>query len=162
MTDARQAPEVDPAIRRARPEEAATLSALALRSKAHWGYDAEFLAACRGDLTLSAEDVASSTVYVCDGVDAPVGFYRLLLQDDGVAELDALFVEPAAMGQGVGWSLWQHAVATATKLGCSEMLWQSDPQAEGFYLAMGAQRAGELESTVMPGRMLPFIRFRLQ
>jgi GNAT superfamily N-acetyltransferase len=162
MTDARQAPEVDPAIRRARPEEAATLSALALRSKAHWGYDAEFLAACRGDLTLSAEDVASSTVYVCDGVDAPVGFYRLLLQDDGVAELDALFVEPAAMGQGVGRSLWQHAVATATKLGCSEMLWQSDPQAEGFYLAMGAQRAGESESTVMPGRMLPFIRFRLQ
>jgi GNAT superfamily N-acetyltransferase len=162
MTDARQAPEVDPAIRRARPEEAATLSALALRSKAHWGYDAEFLAACRGDLTLSAEDVASSTVYVCDGVDAPVGFYRLLLQDDGVAELDALFVEPAAMGQGVGRSLWRHAVATATKLGCSEMLWQSDPQAEGFYLAMGAQRAGESESTVMPGRMLPFIRFRLQ
>jgi GNAT superfamily N-acetyltransferase len=162
MTDARQAPEVDPAIRRARPEEAATLSALALRSKAHWGYDAEFLAACRGDLTLSAEDVASSTVYVCDGVDAPVGFYRLLLQDDGVAELDALFVEPAAMGQGVGRSLWQHAVATAATLGCSEMVWQSDPQAVGFYLAMGARRAGESESTVTPGRMLPLMRFRLR
>jgi GNAT superfamily N-acetyltransferase len=162
MSDERQAPEVDPAIRRARPEEAGLLSALGLRSKAHWGYDAEFLAACRVDLTLSADDIASSSVYVCDGVDAPLGYYRLVLQDDGVAELDALFVEPAAMGQGVGRSLWQHAVATATKLGCSEMLWQSDPQAEGFYLAMGAQRAGELESTVMPGRMLPFIRFRLQ
>jgi GNAT superfamily N-acetyltransferase len=162
MSDERQAPEVDPAIRRARPEEAGLLSALGLRSKAHWGYDAEFLAACRVDLTLSADDIASSSVYVCDGVDAPLGYYRLVLQDDGVAELDALFVEPAAMGQGVGRSLWQHAVTTAATLGCSEMVWQSDPQAEGFYLAMGARRAGESESTVMPGRMLPFIRFRLQ
>jgi GNAT superfamily N-acetyltransferase len=162
MTDARQAPEVDPAIRRARPEEAATLSALALRSKAHWGYDAEFLAACRDDLTLSAEDIVRSPVYVFDGGGAPSGFYRLLLQDEDVAELDDLFVEPAAMGQGVGKRLWRHAVATAANLGCSEMVWQSDPQAEGFYLAMGARRAGESESTVTPGRMLPFMRFRLR
>jgi GNAT superfamily N-acetyltransferase len=162
MTGEGQAPEVDLAIRRARPEEAGLLSALGLRSKAHWGYDAEFLAACRDDLTLSADDIASSSVYVFDGVDAPLGYYRLLLQDDGVAELDALFVEPAAMGQGVGRSLWQHAVATAATLGCSEMIWQSDPQAEGFYLAMGARRAGESESTVTPGRMLPLMRFRLR
>jgi GNAT superfamily N-acetyltransferase len=162
MTDDRQAPDIDVAIRRARPAEAGVLSALALRSKAHWGYDAAFLAACRDDLTLSAEDIASSTVYVCDGVDAPSGFYRLVPQDDGVAELDDLFVEPAAIGQGVGRRLFQHAVATAAQLGCSELIWQSDPQAEGFYLAMGAERAGESESTVTPGRMLPFMRFRLR
>ena len=86
----------------------------------------------------------------------------MVLLHDGVAELDALFVEPAAMGQGIGRRLWQHVVATARELGCSEMVWQSDPQAEGFYLAMGARRAGESESTVMPGRMLPFMRFALQ
>ena len=162
MTDSRQTRDIDSAIRRARPEEAGVLSALALRSKAHWGYDADFLAACRDDLTLSGEDVATSAVYVCDGADAPSGFYRLLLQDDGVAELDALFVEPAAMGEGVGRRLWQHAVATARALGCSELVWQSDPQAEGFYLAMGARRTGDSESTVMPGRMLPLMRFRLR
>jgi GNAT superfamily N-acetyltransferase len=162
MMNDRQAPEVDAAIRRARPAEAGALSALALRSKAHWGYDADFLAACRDDLTLSREDIASSTVYVCDGVDAPSGFYRLVPQDDGVAELDALFVEPAAMGQGVGRRLFRHAIATAAQLGCTELVWQSDPQAEGFYLAMGAERAGESASTVTPGRMLPFMRFRLR
>jgi GNAT superfamily N-acetyltransferase len=158
----RQASDLDPAIRRARPAEAAVLSALALRSKAHWGYDADFLAACQDDLTLSADDIATSAVYIFDGVDAPSGFYRLVLQDGSVAELDALFVDPAAMRQGVGRRLWQHAVSTATKLGCSEMVWQSDPQAEGFYLAMGAQRAGDSESTVTPGRMLPLMRFRLR
>jgi len=162
MTSERQVPDLDPAIRRARPAEAAVLSALALRSKAHWGYDADFLAACQDDLTLSADDIATSVVYVFDAADIPSGFYRLVLQDDDVAELDALFVEPAAMGQGVGRRLWEHAVATATKLGCSEMVWQSDPQAEGFHLAMGALRAGESVSTVMPGRMLPLMHFRLR
>jgi GNAT superfamily N-acetyltransferase len=161
MSD-RQAANVDPAIRRARPEEAAALSELAMRSKAHWGYDADFLAACRDDLTLSADDIATATVYVCDGVDAPSGFYRLVLQDDGVALLDDLFVDPTAMGQGIGKRLWRHAVATAANLGGAEMVWQSDPQAEGFYLAMGAQRAGESESTVTPGRMLPLMRYRLR
>jgi GNAT superfamily N-acetyltransferase len=162
MIGDRQTPDVDPAIRRARPAEAGVLSALALRSKAHWGYGADFLAACRDDLTLSAEDIATSMVYVVDEADAPSGFYRLVVQDEGVAELDALFVEPAAMGQGIGGRLWRHAVATAAKLGCWELVWQSDPQAEGFYLAMGAQRAGESESTVMPERMLPLMRFRLE
>jgi hypothetical protein len=42
------------------------------------------------------------------------------------------------------------------------VIWQSDPQAEGFYLALGAQREGASESTVMPGRMLPLMRFRLR
>jgi GNAT superfamily N-acetyltransferase len=158
----RQASDLDPAIRRARPAEAAVLSALALRSKAHWGYDADFLAACQDDLTLSADDIATSAVYVFDGASAPLGFYRLVLQDGSVAELDALFVEPTAMGQGVGRSLWRHAVATAATLECSELVWQSDPQAVGFYLAMGARRAGESESTVTPGRMLPLMRFRLR
>jgi len=162
VTGERQASDVDPAIRRARPAEAGVLSELALRSKAHWGYDADFLAACHDDLTLSPDDIATSTVYVFDGASAPAGFCRLVLLDDGVAELDALFVEPAAMGQGVGSRLWWHAVSTAAKLGCSELVWQSDPQAEGFYLTMGAQRAGASESTVMPGRMLPLMRFRLR
>ena len=79
-----------------------------------------------------------------------------------MAQLDALFVEPAAMGQGVGRCLWRHAVATATKLGCSEMVWQSDPQAEGFYLTMGSRRAGDSESTVIQGRKLPLMCFRLR
>jgi len=162
MTDDRQAPDVDPAIRRVRPAEAGVLSGLALRSKAHWGYDADFLAACQDDLTLSADDIATSVVYVFEGVDAPAGFYRLMLKNDSLAELDALFVEPGAMGQGIGTRLWRHAVSTATRLGCSEMVWQSDPQAEGFYLAMGARCDGESASTVMPGRMLPLMRFRLR
>jgi GNAT superfamily N-acetyltransferase len=162
MTSGRQTSDMRTVIRRAHPSEAALLSELALRSKGHWGYDADFLAACRDDLTLSADDIANAAVYVFEDGDAVLGFYRLLLHNDGLAELDDLFVEPAAMGQGVGKRLWQHAVAMARTLGGAEIVFQSDPQAEGFYLAMGARRAGESASTVMPGRMLPLMRYRLR
>jgi GNAT superfamily N-acetyltransferase len=162
MTNDRQTSDVAAAIRRARPSEAGVLSKLALRSKGHWGYDADFLAACRDDLALSPDDIATSAVYVYHDGDIVLGYHRLLLQDDGRAELDALFVDPAAMGRGVGKHLWRHAVATAMTLGCTEIVLQSDPQAKAFYLAMGAERAGESESTVAPGRMLPLMRFRLR
>ncbi|WP_245700178.1 hypothetical protein [Geodermatophilus siccatus] len=46
------------------PNEADALSRLALRSKGHWGYDEEFLAACRVELTLQPEQ--------CDGVHTVV------------------------------------------------------------------------------------------
>ncbi len=162
MVSNKQTSAVESAIRRAHPSEAPFLSELGLRSKGYWDYDTDFLAACRDDLTLSPEDIATSMVYVHDEGNTPLGYYRLLLHEDGKAELDALFVEPTAMGQGVGKRLWQHAVARAREQGCSEMVFQSDPQAEGFYQAMGAERIGESESTVMPGRLLPLMRFRLR
>ncbi len=148
-------------IRRARPEEASALSALALRSKAHWGYDAAFLAACRADLTLSVHDVATSLVYVLDDEQGVAGFYRLRGRGDD-AELADLFVAPEAIGRGHGRRLWQHAVATARRHGYRRLVLQSDPHAEGFYRAMGAERVGESPSTVFPGRRLPLMRYRLE
>ncbi len=151
----------DFAIRPARPDEAAALSALALRSKGHWGYDAAFLAACRAELTFSPDDLIDALTFVADAPDGPAGFYRLLVQENGVAELDDLFVDPAFIGRGVGKRLWQHAVAQAAALGCTEMTIQSDPFAEGFYRAMGAERVGERESGSVPGRMLPLLQYGL-
>jgi hypothetical protein len=42
-------------IRAAHGGELEALSALAMRSKAHWGYSAAFMQACRDELTVSAE-----------------------------------------------------------------------------------------------------------
>jgi GNAT superfamily N-acetyltransferase len=155
-----QEPRAILTIRRARPDEAAALSELAVRSKGHWGYDAAFLDACRDDLNLSPADIATSEVHLAAGSDGPVGFYSLDVAGR-TALLDDLFVDPAAIGRGVGRRLWRHAVARARELGCAEVVIQSDPHAEGFYLAMGARRVGDLESTVTPGRMLPLLRYPL-
>jgi GNAT superfamily N-acetyltransferase len=162
MNEERQTGDRDSAIRRADPSEAGVLIELALRSKGHWGYDSDFLAACRDDLALSAEEIATSAVFVHDDAGDVTGYYRLLPLEGDAVDLDALFVEPIAIGRGVGRRLWRHAVAAAAELGCAELVIQSDPHAEGFYLAMGAQRTGELESTVTPGRMLPLLHFPLR
>ncbi len=148
-------------IRRARPDEASLLTALAVRAKAFWGYDAAFMDACRDDLTVAVEEIATCPVYVSEDRGRLAGFYQLREQADH-AELVALFVEPEAMGRGHGKALWQHAVTTARELGFGCLILQSDPYAEGFYQAMGAHRVGECESTVFPGRMLPLMRFPLR
>ena len=74
---------------------------------------------------------------------------------DGIAELDACFVEPSAIGSGVGRALWEKAEALARAGGAVEIGLDSDPFAEGFYKAMGAVRVGEAPSGSIPGRVLP-------
>jgi GNAT superfamily N-acetyltransferase len=149
-------------IREARPDEAAALSALALRSKAHWGYDAEFLEACRADLTLTPREIADSASLVCEGAAGVLGFSRVVLMDERTAELDALFVDPTAIGMGVGKLLWERSVAVARELGAQDLVLQSDPHAEGFYLSRGARRIGEVASALLPGRTLPLMHVDLR
>jgi GNAT superfamily N-acetyltransferase len=91
-----------------------------------------------------------------------IGFYQLRGMTTWQVELTDLFVDPTAIGQGWGKILWKHAVETASSRGYSEMTWQSDPHAEGFYLHMGAQRVGLVGSSVKPGRLLPKMRYQLQ
>jgi len=65
-------------IRRALPAEADHLTALAVRSKAYWGYDEEFLEKVRPLLTFSTEDVAQAPMYVLTVAgEEPVGVYRI-------------------------------------------------------------------------------------
>ena len=150
-----------PTIRPARPGEAAALSALALRSKAHWGYDAAFIAACRDDLTLTTAQIARDAVYVVAlGADAPQGFHQLT-GTGGEIILNSLFVAPEAIGRGYGRRLWAHAVALAAARGARWLTIQSDPHAAGFYQALGARLVGETPSTVFPDRLLPTFRFAL-
>jgi SAM-dependent methyltransferase len=147
-------------IRRARPDEAQLLSDLGLRSKAHWGYDAAFIAACRDDLTLSADEVAATDVYVAELDGRMIGFYQL--RGAGLeAELANLFIDPQAIGAGHGGRLWQHAALLALAQGHRSLTVQSDPYAEGFYRALGMVRIGETPSTVFPGRLLPQLRIAL-
>ncbi|MEA3019544.1 MAG: hypothetical protein QOI47_1068, partial [Actinomycetota bacterium] len=135
-------------IRAARPDEAGALSSLAMRSKAHWGYDDAFMEACRAELTITPEMTPRVDVAELDG--ALVGMVRL-----EPSRLDDLFVEPDAIGTGVGRALLRHVVRRAATEGMRHLIVDADPNAEGFYLSMGAVRTGESPSASIPGRMLP-------
>jgi N-acetylglutamate synthase-like GNAT family acetyltransferase len=148
-------------IRRARSEEASLLSDLSLRSKAYWGYDTAFMEACREDLRVSAEEILAWPVYVLEARGRVIGYYELRPNSAEEVLLLNLFVEPDAIGHGYGKRLWLHALDTARSLGYRSLVLHSEPYAEGFYRTMGAERAGEVPSSVFPGRLLPLMRVAL-
>lgn len=150
-------------IRRAYGSDAGQLSTLAFRSKAHWGYSIEFMAACKDELTYTPEQIDSSRYqfHVCELDGETVGFYALELENEFIAEIEALFVQPKSIGTGIGRELMAHCKITARALGMQALVIQGDPNAEEFYLAAGGVRTGYRESASIPGRQLPVFRINL-
>ncbi|MFE3487315.1 MULTISPECIES: GNAT family N-acetyltransferase [Streptomyces] len=147
-------------IRAGEAAEAAALTELALRSKGHWKYDAEFLAACREELTVRPADVAARRTAVAEEDGRILGFTTL----DGEPPLGALgmmFVEPDTIGRGVGRRLFTHTVDEARRLGFTRLTIDADPNAEPFYRAMGAVRIGVTPSGSVAGRDLPLLQVAL-
>ena len=147
-------------IRSARGDDAGPISALALRSKGHWGYSAEFLEACRAELTYFEADCLSGDLYVAEADSVLAGFCLLRgAAPDG--ELQAVFVDPPWIGHGLGGLLITHALELARSRGIARVTVDSDPGAEPFYLHHGARRVGEVASGSIPGRVLPQLVFEI-
>ncbi|MBE5779067.1 MAG: GNAT family N-acetyltransferase [Clostridiales bacterium] len=53
--------------------------------------------------------------------DTVVGYYSLLLQADGLCELNHLCVSPAHRGKGIGAELLEHAFMAAKERNCRKM-----------------------------------------
>ncbi|TQF03145.1 GNAT family N-acetyltransferase [Kitasatospora acidiphila] len=143
-----------PLLRPAQPAEAEALTALVLRSKAHWGYDEAFMAVCRDELTLRPEQLVPGRTLVAEQDGTALGF-GLLAGDAPVGELAMLFVEPAAIGQGLGGRLYRGLLELARTAGFTRLTIDADPCAADFYAAHGAVRTGETPSGSIPGRTLP-------
>ena len=148
------------AIRAAQPHEAAALTALALRSKGHWPYDEELMAVFRRTIVLSARDIAEheALVHETDGI---VDGVALLVVEGADAELDHLWVDPAAMGRGIGRRLFDTIAHRARRLGAARIVLNSDPYAEPFYRHLGAVRIGDHPVEEIPGRSIPRLAFNL-
>ena len=147
-------------IRPALPEEAALISALAIRSKAYWGYSPDEMQVFREELTLQPRDVEERSAHVLEEQRAIVGFYTLLPRSRAVVELEHLFVEPRQLRRGHGTALFDHAVGLARARGHERMVIQSDPGAEGFYQSLGVPLVSRVPSSI-PGRTIPCFELEL-
>lgn len=157
-------PQTAYVIRLAKPEEAPTLSSLALKSKAYWGYDDDFIASCKEELCYSQNQLLSpSFCFKVAELNNQIvsGFFALNYVGSKHPELEALFVDPAFIGQGWGKSLLMSAIEVAKINQAKSIKIQSDPFAEHFYLANGAIKVGETESHSIPGRFLPQLEILL-
>lgn len=134
-------------IRRATPEEADILTAIAFAAKRHWGYQERWIEQWVPLLTITPETITRLEVWCWERSDEIVAFYVLERQGKR-ASLEHLWVLPFHMGQGVGRALFEHAVEIARARGCDVLEIESDPNAAGFYERMGAEPAGQRASKV--------------
>ena len=148
-------------IRNARPGEAESLTALCTRSKAHWGYDAAFMRMCEASLAVSEADITAGRVLVAVDDEGRVRGMAAMLPEGETSDLDAMFVDPPAIGSGTGRALFEAAVAMARRQGAKRMTILADPNAAPFYERMGARFLRNAPSDAIPGRTLPFYEYDL-
>jgi|SRR5438128_7079958 len=141
-------------------EELPALSELCMRSKAVWGYDENFMAACRAELAFDSRDLASSRIGVAARGDSVLGVVQVRMVGRD-ADLQKLFVEPAALRSGVGEALFAWATDAARDMGAVRMVIEADPDAAPFYRRLGARDIGLAPSGSIAGRMLPRLAVEL-
>ena len=147
-------------IRPTRPEEAALLSDLALRSQACWGYAPDFLERAIPALAIDTADITRRQAFVAERAGGVFGFYCL----EGTAPefgLGLVFVAPEHTGIGVGATLFEHAKMEVRRRQGTALLIESNPNAEAFYVRMGAEHIADVPSESEAGRRLPLLRLQL-
>jgi GNAT superfamily N-acetyltransferase len=150
-------------IRLALPGEAPLLSRLCVRSKSHWGYDAEFMQQAYRSLQIDPVAIDAGRVFVA--TDERGGVLGVVdccaLPEPGAFDLLHLFVEPSALRRGVGRALFAAACAWCVARGGSRLVILSDPNAAAFYRRLGARLIGEASSDAVSNRLLPLLEYRL-
>lgn len=145
-------------IRRATPAEAETLTTIAHAAKRHWGYPEKWIQQWRDDLTLTREFIAGHEVYVAI-VESRIAGCCALVLTGSLAEIEHMWIDPEQMGAGLGRALFEHVTERARQLGFNELELSADPNAEGFYQRMGAERIGDVRSEIDgQSRILPRMR----
>jgi predicted N-acetyltransferase YhbS len=141
-------------IRRATSNDASRATEIARIAKAHWGYPAEWLDAWEDDLTIRDADIERHATFVASLDGEIVGVCQLQRSDAHVF-LEHVWVDPRAHRQGVGSALVKHAQGESRGV----IAIVADPNAEPFYLRLGARRVGEVAAPMpgAPDRMLPLL-----
>ncbi len=153
-------------LERATPNHFETLTRIAFAAKAHWGYPAQWLERWRPELAIAPEYIRDNWVIQCVKFDPPgpnevVGFYGFSNEATSL-QLQHLWIEPGWIGHGFGRRLFEHAMETARLRGHKGFDIEADPNAEGFYLKMGARRVGEIRRDMFgTERIVPLLYLTL-
>lgn len=135
----------DHRFRRATSADRDVLDEMTLAGVRHWGHDVEHPEAYAGLVAelAAGDDPAAHRVFVWEDQEGIAGFVDLRDRGDHV-ELLRMFLRTELIGHGHGRALWDRAVAGAARMG-DRMLIVSDPEATGFYEAMGARAERTIE-----------------
>ena len=149
-------------LRRAVAGDAARLTALAHRAKAHWGYPSDWMAAWSNDLTLTPSYIEQNEVWVA-AIGSVVTGMCSIEDHDQIWMLEHVWVDPKYQRRGIGQGLVERALSVAFARRPGPVMVVADPNAAGFYARLGAKSAGT-KGAPMPGapdRVLPLFEFSL-
>ncbi|MEH6630758.1 MAG: GNAT family N-acetyltransferase [Halopseudomonas aestusnigri] len=143
-------------FQKATVDDLALLCSIANQAKGHWNYSQDFLDKCRVYFKeeFTEDYLERSHTYLIMKSDKVVGMGALLMDEEEGPMLDQFWLLPEHIGKGYGKKAFELFTDKAKQLGWSSLTVISDVYAEGFYLAMGTKRIGELKSEVQDS-MLP-------
>ncbi|NDL12736.1 GNAT family N-acetyltransferase [Photorhabdus sp. HUG-39] len=157
--DRRDSETMKIAIRLANTTEQLALEALQLRASLMWEEDRELLLANPHMIELPIEYITAGYVYIAEQANVILGFCVVLPLSDGNAELDGIFVEPGFWHQGIGKQLVQITLNDLHIKGKVSLQVLANPQAEGFYIALGFKYLGKEYTQLGTAiRMIKYIR----
>ncbi len=144
-----------PVFRASLPEESATLSDIAIRSKGHWGYPQEQLDLWREGLRIEPDYISKNTLRSLQIEERTIGFFAIV--EGSPHMLDHLWILPEFIGFGYGKLALLEIKTICRQRSIPSLTIISDPDAESFYLHHGAVRIGEHPS-IPQNRLLPKLR----
>jgi GNAT superfamily N-acetyltransferase len=139
-----------PTFRLAVPAERRALEDLQRRASLVWEDDRDALLANPDAIELPLEQITAGRTIVAENVGELLGFAVVLRRDDGDAELDGLFVDPAQWRHGIGRALLEHAERIATSDGAASLWVTANTRALEFYGACGFVTVGEVATRFRP------------
>jgi GNAT superfamily N-acetyltransferase len=150
-------------VRDAKPDEQRNLTRLCIRATLQAGYDDAFIDRVMPARWITLPLIEAGAVQVAEqGAGAIVGVVAVtatMLQ--GIALLNAIFVDPPFWRHGVGRMLFEAAAARARLLKAGAIMIYAEPSAEGFYKRLGAIRIGEGPFVLSPNVVLPHLLYIL-
>ena len=129
-------------IRRVKPEEADTLSQIAIAAKRHWNYPEHWMQLWIPQLTFGPAYFQEHESWAAELNGAVIAFYTIQERESN-AWLENIWVLPKYIGQGVGKDLFTHVLSRSRELGYKTLKLEAEPNAVGFYEKMGMRKVSE-------------------
>jgi GNAT superfamily N-acetyltransferase len=142
-------------VRVARAADEERLRELTFESKAHWGYDRDLVRSWADGLSFPGD----CERWVAEADGELLAWAGLTPPADGIAVLDHLWVDPAAMGRGLGSRLFRLTADRARELGAERLEWSAEPNAVGFYEKLGGRKLRD--HVTEWGRVAPWMGLEL-
>lgn len=130
-------------IRRARPEDADTLSQIAITAKRHWNYPEHWMQLWIPQLTFAPAYFEKHESWTAELEGGEIVAFYTLQEKDGTAWLENIWVLPKYIGQGIGKELFAHVLSRSRELRNIVLRLEAEPNAVGFYERMGMRKVGE-------------------